>query len=212
MTEPEVELEELASRYRSWDTEALRRATTVEASTYRPEALVLLRRELEGRPDAAAAEPPPVGGASERELRGVRGSLAWMVFAIGSQSAWMFVDGFFAHGHKLFDALMEGSIGFYGLLVCWMLLRIDQRAPRAATIFFVLTLLLSLNSITLSVIASHFQSYDFSPLTYPISWLSYLWRSERVRVTYSPAPPAISSPLPASAAPTSFGWSHLHDP
>ncbi len=47
MAEP-VDREEFASCYRRWETADVVRATTVEASSYRPEALAALRHELEG--------------------------------------------------------------------------------------------------------------------------------------------------------------------
>jgi hypothetical protein len=193
--------EELAARYRTWQTADLLRATTVEASTYSPEALVLLHRELVHRGCAPAEPQSMLSAFDERaELRGVKGFLALMVFAIGLRSvlelvqAAIFVSGQLSIGGAVLS-LVHGSLGLFGLATGVLLLRVDRRAPRIATAWFI-ALLVAYVAMLLFVywISGQVRWRSGAPsLFFPLVWLEYLRLSRRVKATYG-------SPLPPEAA------------
>jgi hypothetical protein len=192
--EQPVNLEELASRYRTWETADLLRATTVEASTFPAEALALLREELERRGNTPA-ELDAVSGtlAVERErLRGVKGFLALMVLGIGLTSAATLLAAIGAAGrHPLASsstyALAWAAVGLSGLGTCVLLLRTNPRAPRIAAGWFVLFLVVGLAfSLAGWWLSGQFPwRIALRSLIYPLVWLEYLRVSKRVKVTYS---------------------------
>ncbi|HVR12059.1 MAG TPA: hypothetical protein VMW75_28710 [Thermoanaerobaculia bacterium] len=184
--------QELASRYRRWETADLVRATTVDAADYRPEALVALRHELECRqpiPEAVEETPDPPDPPEDR-LRGVGGLLALMIYAIGSHS----VD-FLREGIRIFQpyllataniaGLIIGSLGLFGLASCWLLLRIDPRAPRSATRWCLLVTAAGVVALAVRLLTGKAPPAD--ALAFPFDtllWLVYLKFSQRVEITY----------------------------
>ena len=188
-----VDMKDLAARCRCWGTGDLVQATTVEASTYTPDELALLRKELESRPAAAPFGPePPMFKSIGSDLRGVGGFLALMVLDIGLASVSTLFKAIRVLGQSPFVALINGSLAAYGVLVCWLLISIDRRAPRAAAIWYVLILILSLSVVAFSGLTRNLVvalGLAFVLAVYPIVWLSYLRFSDRVKITYGPARP-----------------------
>jgi len=197
MAEP-IDQEELASRYRRWETADLVRATTAEASTYTPEALAALTHELERRRPV----PEPLQdtlGSLEGRLRGVKGLLALMVFAIGLESVYLLLEGIrdfqrYSLVNAIIAGLINGGLGLFGLFSCRLLLRIDPRAPRAATAWFILVM--AVGVVSLAVLLLTGKASPVRALVVRLDlllWLLYLQVSQRVKITYgSSAQPQIA--------------------
>jgi hypothetical protein len=179
----------LASRYRRWETADLVRATTVEASNYRPEALAALRHELERRQPIPEALQDTLGSLEDR-LRGVRGLLALMVFAIGLESVNLLLEVIrdfqrYSLVTAIITSLIKGGLGLFGLFTCRLLLHIDPHAPRVATVWFMLVMAVSVVSLAARLLTgkAHPAAADVVRLD-PLLWLLYLQMSKRVKITY----------------------------
>jgi hypothetical protein len=184
-----VDQEDLASPYRWWKTADLVRATTAEASTYTPEALAALRHELERRDTVPEAFQDTLGSL-EGQLRGVRGLLALMLFAIGFESVYLLLDVIrdfqrYSFVTAVIAGLIKGGLGLFGLFSCRQLLRIDPRAPRVATAWFILVMAVGVVSLSILLLAG--KAPPASTLVVrvePVLWLLYLQVSKRVKITY----------------------------
>jgi hypothetical protein len=182
----------LASRCRAWQAADLVRATTVDAPTYTPEALEVLRRELDRRNDQEDGEGRPLVTFSSftparNPLRGVGGWLAWMVLGIGGQSVQAIVESIsFSLSHSFASAVIvvavDGTLGIFGIYTCVILLRQKPKADRFAMSWFILIAILMGISLLLARGAGP-PSRGLS-LVYPLLWMAYLWKSERVEATY----------------------------
>lgn len=191
-----MKFESLAARYRTWETEALVRAVTLDAFKYTAEALGLLRAELESRnvpPDqlrAISATQPDEVAESVRSYAGVKGWLALMVFLIAAVSCGLiFQAGMILLGTSAsLHGLSVGALGAFGLLTCWHLLRRAPRAPRYAMAWHVAYAIL-----TVAYSVFHYpwdalweDGEVVGRLIWFGLWCAYLATSKRVKATYSP--------------------------
>jgi hypothetical protein len=189
----------LASRCSTWETAELVRATTDEASNYTPESLAVFRRELERRGATEAAPPRLVFSSFTPEndsLRGVGGWLVWMILGIALSSVLASVEAirFIVNGltgPNLLGVALDAAIAILGLLSCVMLVRQRPNADRIALGWFILNVVLVgfFLAATLALGRNVRASTFASSLAESLIWITYLRKSERVRLTYrSPRP------------------------
>ncbi|HVT16323.1 MAG TPA: DUF2569 family protein [Thermoanaerobaculia bacterium] len=183
---------DLAARYRSWETDDLVRAATVEAESYTPEALEAIGRELGRRGHSTDPASLTVAGlrpATEEAPRGLGGLLLVLIIVLACNSVVALVYGadVFDASHSLFDRLTAAGaacIGAYGILCCVLLLRKDRRAPSRAAGWFV-------SSAVLAIVVSlykYFVAGSLDPIMFTFIntgiWLTYLSKSKRIKATY----------------------------
>jgi len=184
--------EALAEVYRTWETEDLVRAATVDAMDYTPEALRPLRRELARRNVAVAEKEILAAETQERnkKLVGVSGWLGFFLLLLGVNSfriLWVFLPLAASHGMApLQRAYVLGrvALGVIGIAACVLLVARTRRAPRWAAAFLIL-------NMTLGVVSIGFTRTPLSaasPLLAGTFWLLYLSTSRRVKATYGEAP------------------------
>jgi hypothetical protein len=189
--------EELTARYRTWPSNDLLRAVTIEPHEYTAEALELINDELARRNCSAPQrqellETLTSESAEEtRSFTGVRGFLALMVLVIAANSitALARAGSFVFQGSPLLVPwvliLIGACQGVFGLVVCALLISRSPRAPRYAATWFLL-------AMTIGVVASLYSyfytdqagAYPLSILVASALWLSYLSTSKRVKATY----------------------------
>lgn len=187
----------LAAQYRSWTTEDLVRATTLEAEEYTPEAVSLMREELQGRNLTAEAQEALEGRvegeatSAQRSLVGIRGWLLVFVVLFGLNFGVVLVSDIFALAQPLpgiayFATVLEIFVGIYALGALWLLVSRHPRAPQHAQAVLVIFCFLAIGSW----LAFHWRGYP--PGLFPVGavgfacvWWSYLSYSRRVRLTYS---------------------------
>lgn len=187
--------EELAARYRGWQTEDLVRAVTVEAHDYTPEALDLISNELERR-DCLGVQRQEAAEAVAKELDrgirplvGVRGFLALMVWVIAANSI---AALFWAASTLLAHALPRPQVfalalavgGILGLVTCIHLVRRKSQAPRYAATWFLLVMTSNISAFLYQYFSGGAASFPFVPVTFCGLWLAYLSVSMRVKTTY----------------------------
>jgi len=188
----------LAVRYRSWDTQDLVRATTVEAEEYTPEAIRLIRQELQERdltPEVEETVESQVvveAKKEQRSLTGIRGWLLVFVVLFGLNSGARLLAEIFALGQALpgivkLDIIVEMFISIYALSTCWLLLSRHPKAPQHAKAAVVIFCFFAVGSW----LAFYWGGLPAGP--FPLSassfaciWWSYLSYSKRVRFTYAP--------------------------
>lgn len=189
--------EELVARYRTWPSNELLRAVTIEPHEYTAEALELINDELVRRNCSAPQREELLetvtreSGEEVRSFTGVRGFLALMVLVIAvnsiivlARAGSLIVQGSPLLVPRLF-ILVGAFQGIFGLVVCALLISRSPRAPRYAATWF----LLAMTIIVAGSLYSYFYSgqaggYPLSGLVVSALWLSYLSTSKRVKATY----------------------------
>jgi len=183
---------DLAARYAKWETEDLARAATAQASEFTPDALTVMRQELERRGQVAGPEPLPATGATAAGVGpiGVGGLLRLFVFLLGMGSieamggAPGVLDGSRGAASRLMAAAW-GWTGAYGIVCCVLIMRRDRRAPGWAALWLVAVVVLSfVDSLHDYFVLGTFTSGFLSAILYCGIWLTYLSKSRRVRATF----------------------------
>lgn len=179
---------DLAARYASWDAQELVRAATLESAEYTPEALELIRKELEKReisPDERTDMAKETVQDERRRFIGVKGLLALFIVLLALQSAWL---GLTALGTlPSLTAILEGLFAGYGMVVCVLLINRHRQAPRHAKTLLVLIILLAVADAWLSISTgdkSMSSAYPVAAILGPCLWWTYFTTSRRVRYTY----------------------------
>lgn len=189
---------DLADRYKSWETEELVRAVTLEADEYTAEAVHLIRAELEQRgvttkeQEALQVKVSDALQEEERPYVGIKGWLAVFVVVFMANFALILVRSLFSFDASLPPSVkvvlaLEGFLGAYALVPTWWLLSRDERGPSHAGAVILTFCVLELCSwlyfywrdVTL-------QEFPFRTVLFTIVWWSYLSTSKRVRLTYRP--------------------------
>jgi hypothetical protein len=183
--------ESLAAVYQTWETEDLVRAVSVETSSYMPEALHLLRQELERR-NVTTAEQLDLAETAEAQrqenLVGVKGWLRFFVVVLTlnslvlifvSPSPW--IPGLSLSVRLLFAAPL---LGLLGLVTSVLLVKSHPRAPNWAMAWLILNIFIGMGS---KFFANGSTSL-LSTLAGGILWLRYFSVSKRVKATYVEGP------------------------
>lgn len=190
--------EKLAARYRSWDTEDLVRATTLEAQEYTSEAIGLMRQELQKRdltPEAQEAVEAQVDSDAQRKQKSLVGVRGWLLvfvvlFALNFGAA--LVSGIFGLAQPLpafvkLALALNVMVGFYALGSLRLLVSRHPKAPQHAKIAVVAFCFLAIGSWLA------FYWVGLTPGRFPVGaviftcvWWSYLSYSKRVQFTYAP--------------------------
>lgn len=207
----------LAARYAGWDTAELARALELESDGYRPEALELMRRELDRRGVDTDLRTMAREAEVENDRRLYVRVGGWLgLFVVGTAVFSLWTVSSVAEALHLPLAFMsryllvsEGLVGLYGLVVIALILLRYRDAPRHAKIFLGISWLTSAVAVLLWVAGIAFAWLVLKSIGVAI-WWSYFSVSKRVRMTFrpesewydegpTPPPPrAPSSPAPSS--------------
>jgi hypothetical protein len=184
---------DLERRYGTWETDALLRAATVDADEFAPEAILIMRRVLEGR-GIGTAEIDDYAALARVErqkraqaLTGIGGFLLVFIilFAIRSLSLIgeaVLVIGMSPSEHVLWSAgLTIGLLGAYGVYCCVQLIRKSTKAlwhtNTCLTLWFIFWVAnLVLQFITIGT---------YTGGGFPLAWALYFTSSKRVANTYA---------------------------
>ncbi len=186
---------ELAARYRTCPTEDLV-AATAEPDSYTPEALAAIEDELARRGCSASQRQELLEAAGKksegrsREISGVKGFLAWMVFVIAAGSVTILASvGIAARsGSSLasWSMLLSAGQGAFGLFVCVLLVTKSPRAPGYAAMWWLLIIAIGLANALYFDPDGVATGETISNITGSVLWLTYLYSSKRVEATYRP--------------------------
>jgi hypothetical protein len=186
--------EALAGLYEVWETDDLVHAVTVDAAGYTPEALALLRRELEKRNVAPAEQQVIAETEATRRyenLVGVKGWLLLFVVVLTFNSLFMILltpvwptRGITLSVRLLL--LMPFLLGLLGLVTVVLLATRKRRAPEWAIAWLFLNIAVGIGSKFFA---------NGSLLLLPsimggLFWIRYFMVSKRVKATYG-EPPAL---------------------
>lgn len=202
MTEPagwNEDEEALAGLYEEWETDDLVHAVTVDAAGYTPEALALLRRELEKRNVAPAEQQVIAETEATRRYENLVGVKGWLllfvvvltfnslVLILVTPSAW--APGLSLSARLLF--LGPFLLGLLGLVTTVLLVRRYRWAPHWAMTWLILNIAIG--------IGSRFFLNGSMPLIPALLggllWTRYFMVSKRVKATYGEAPALRDSDL-----------------
>lgn len=190
----------LANRYKSWNTEDLVRATTLESQEYTPEANNFMLEELRGRdltPEAQEAIEHGVVEEAHREKRslvGIRGWLLVFVVLFALNFGAVLVSGVFGLAQPLpafvkLALVLDIVIGLYALGTLWFLISRHPRAPHHAKAAVVVFCFLAIGSwLTFYWGGLAPGRFPIDAVSFACVWWSYLSYSRRVRFTYALLP------------------------
>jgi hypothetical protein len=201
--------EALAARYSKWDTAELIRAVELEADGYRPEALALMRRELDRRDVNVETRNIAREDEVENDRRhyvGVRGWLTFLAVVVALSSVMALTSAAQAlrpslHPVLLYLVVFKGLMGLYGLVVVGLIVLRHRAAPRHATIVVALFWLNAVAGVTLftPVTGGRFLRFAFWS-AWLVIWWSYS-HSKRIRMTFQPESDWYDEPRTQERAP-----------
>ena len=193
----ETELKDLENLYKTWSTEELLKATTFEKENYRPEAITLMKKELEKRNISQLEREmhiTDIEKKTEKEIKslsGIKGFLLLFVLILLNTSIILIFGGLnYLSLVSLITAIPLFGAGTYGIYTFFLLVRKKTNALKHTRNWIILTFMLSIIYGAINYLAFGDKEASFPMFSRAFTasiMFGYLSYSKRVAATYRKA-------------------------